>query len=178
MPMRVSGARIDGAYRYRLWREWGDPLDRAVFIMLNPSSADAEDDDPTIRRCLGFAMAIGCGALDVVNLFAYRTPDPDVLLDAWSHNADIVGPENDAHIGATVATPVCYPPGEPVGRRVVICAWGAHPLVKHRAAEVLGLLRLARVQPLCLRQTKDGHPGHPLFLPAALRPVPLVPRAL
>ena len=82
-----------GTYRYRLWRKWGcgSPL---LFVMLNPSTADAEVDDATIRRCLGFADAHGFGELEVVNLYAYRATDPADLKRAGYP----VGPDNDAHI--------------------------------------------------------------------------------
>lgn len=159
--MGVSGARIDGPYRYRLWREW-EPGPRIAFVMLNPSTADAEEDDPTIRRCVGFAKALGAGAIDVVNLFALRATDPRELA---KHSAP-VGPENDAWI--VTAALEC---------EMVICAWGAHAHARDRATRVLGILRCANRQPMCLRQTKAGHPAHPLYLPAALRPVPFAERA-
>lgn len=86
----VTSASISGDYRYRLGRAWaGGPT--CTFIMLNPSTADADQDDPTIRRCVGFAKALGCGALEVVNLYAYRATNPRDLL----RQDERVGPEND-----------------------------------------------------------------------------------
>lgn len=78
---QLRGAVIsdDGRYRYRLWRTWAPELPRMAWIMLNPSTADAEVDDPTIRRCVGFAKREGCGGIEVVNLYAYRSTDPSVL---------------------------------------------------------------------------------------------------
>src|SRR5262249_14212908 len=84
-----------GRYRYSLTRRWGDAAEpRALFVMLNPSTADAEQDDPTIRRCIGFAKAWGMGSLEVVNLYALRATDPAALLSA----PDPIGPKNDTMI--------------------------------------------------------------------------------
>jgi hypothetical protein len=153
----VSGAQIEGRYRYRLWREWGEGP-RVCFVMLNPSTADAEQDDPTIRRCIGFAKVLGAGSLDVVNLYALRATDPREI----ARDAAPVGPANNTYI-------------DEAARRaeMVICAWGAHSHARDRAATVLGILRRAGVKPMCLRRTKAGHPAHPLYLPASARPFPL-----
>src|ERR1019366_833740 len=86
-----GAARIDRPYRYSLWRRVGESRRRVLFVMLNPSTADAIVDDPTIRRCMGFARTWGFGELEVCNLFAYRSPCPSALLRA----ADPVGPSND-----------------------------------------------------------------------------------
>ncbi|MGH9551149.1 MAG: DUF1643 domain-containing protein, partial [Terriglobales bacterium] len=83
-----------GKYRYTLSRCWNSDLERIVFLMLNPSTADAEVTDPTIRSCLGFARELGFGALEVVNLFAYRATEPAALKRARSP----VGRENDRYI--------------------------------------------------------------------------------
>lgn len=144
----------DGTYRYRLRRTWA-PGRRVVFVMLNPNNADAVRDDPTIRRCVGFARRWGFGSLDVVNLFGYRAVDPRVL----GRVADPVGPDNDRHLARAV-------------RRadLVVCAWGASRVARKRAAEVARILRVADVR--CLGLTKAGAPCHPLYLrgDAALRP--------
>jgi len=91
-----SGATFspDGLYRYHLWRLWGDREHRCVFVGLNPSTADAARDDPTIRKCAGFAKRWGFGAVDVVNVFAWRSTKPVGILRA----ADPVGPDNDEAI--------------------------------------------------------------------------------
>lgn len=149
----------DGVYRYGLSRIWDDrpPL---VFVMLNPSTADADIDDPTIRRCIGFAQALGCGGIIVVNLYALRSTDPSALLT----HADPVGPQNDLAITNTLK--YCGP-------AYVICAWGAHKTVAKRERHVMQLIESCGFKPHALRITKDGHPSHPLYLPASLRPVPL-----
>jgi hypothetical protein len=152
----MTGAIIDGPYRYRLWREWSDGP-RVLFVMLNPSTASFVSDDPTIRRCIGYAKALDVGAIDVVNLFALRATNPEEI----AKHADPVGPENDHYIAEAACA-----------AEMVICAWGAHPQAKNRASRVLDILRRVGQQPMCLRQTKAGHPAHPLYLPATLRPVP------
>ena len=134
-----------GRYRWRLGRIWGEGP-RVVFVMLNPNQADAERDDPSIRRCIGFARAWGHGSLDVVNLFAWRCRDPRDLRGA----IDPVGPDNDAWIARVVA-----------GADVVV-AWGNHGALQGRDRAVLDLLRA----PWCLGTTRLGHPRHPLYLPS------------
>jgi hypothetical protein len=114
--------------------------------MLNPSAADAEHDDPTIRRCIGFARRWGYGALDVVNLFAFRTHSPALLKRA----ADPVGPENDRHLAETVAR-----------ASRVVAAWGCHGGFDGRNTKVLPLLGNSSV---CFGLTRGGHPRHPLYV--------------
>lgn len=123
--------------------------------MLNPNNADAIRDDPTIRRCIGFARRWGFGSVDVVNLFAYRTVDPRRL----ARLRDPIGPENDRHLARALRD-----------ADLVVCAWGATPLAHARAAGLRKLL--ARRATLCLGRTKRGAPRHPLYLRAdtALRP--------
>lgn len=137
-------------YRYALWRRWGrGPY--AMFIGLNPSTADETNDDPTIRRCIGFARAWGYGALCMANLFAFRATQPADMKKA----VEPVGWEND-HALQTLAR----------GAGVVVAAWGAHGTYKGRDQSV----RLLVPDLHYLRLTKDGHPGHPLYLPANLKP--------
>ena len=138
-----------GAYRYLLQRSWNARLQAVCFIMLNPSTADACVDDPTIRRCLGFAERLGFGQLEVVNLFALRATDPRKLK---SHQ-DPIGPENDEQI--VTAARVCD---------TTICAWGAHGAYKNRDQQVFALLRTNGIRPHALRINKDRRPAHPLYL--------------
>lgn len=146
-----------GLYRYRLGRTWDASTARVCWVMLNPSTADASVDDPTIRRCIGFARAWGFGGLDVVNLFALRSPDPRALRTA----ADPVGPENDRHI-LDVA-----------GRAgLVVCAWGADGFARSRARSVLGSLAARGLVVHRLASTREGAPAHPLYLAGGLMPVP------
>lgn len=145
-----------GTYRYLLQRFWDQRLEALNFVMLNPSTADASLDDPTIRRCLGFARTLGFGQLEVTNLFALRSTDPAALRG----HADPVGPDNDECIVSSAK--VCH---------MTICAWGNHGGYLGRAQHVLALLHAAGVTPRALRLGKDGSPAHPLYLPADLRPI-------
>lgn len=149
----------DGTYRYRLDRRWAEGP-RCVFVMLNPSTADAEHDDPTIRRCLGFARREGMSALTVVNLFAYRATDPAELERC---PVDVVGPENDRHIKAAC-----------LGAGPVILAWGAHRTATQlRVRQVLHVLRGCHWPPVCLGVTKSGAPRHPLYVRGDAPVVPI-----
>lgn len=136
-------------WRYSLKRVWcgGPPL---VVIGLNPSTADETKDDPTIRRCIGFARREGCGALIMLNLFAFRATDPRVMKAA----ADPVGPQNDAVTAETCA-----------GRKVV-AAWGHHGRFRERDLAVVRALGAMGVSVLALGTTKDGSPRHPLYVKA------------
>lgn len=149
-----------GRYRYALSRQTGllNAGGTVLFIMLNPSTADAETDDPTIRRCLGFARRWGYRRLDVANLYAWRATDPARLHDA----ADPVGPENDQWIARLACR-----------ARLVIVAWGAnlHPQPR-RVGRVCDLLDHYRRPVRCLGLTQHGHPRHPVRLAGAIEPVP------
>ena len=140
----------DRRFRYRLGRRWGDGA-AVCFVLLNPSTADETRDDPTVRRCIGFAQALGYDALEVVNLYAFVATDPAELRRAGYP----VGSYNDRHIEAAVRE----------SERVIL-AWGVQAARAERPAEVLGLLRRVGVEPHCLRLTASGHPEHPLRLPS------------
>lgn len=146
-----------GRYRYRLTRAWGEgrPVN---FVMLNPSTADANVDDPTIRRCVGFARDWGHGGIVVTNLFAFRSTNPKMLASA----ADPIGAFNDLHIAAAAQE-----------ADLVVCAWGSHAYAGGRGREVLRKLRDMGAIPHALRLTAVGHPSHPLYLPADLKPIPI-----
>jgi hypothetical protein len=150
-----SWAEIDGPYRYILGRAWGPEENPVLWVMLNPSTADAEKDDPTIRRCISFSKAWGHGALVVVNLYALRSTDPRALLA----HPSAVGPSNDAHILAEV-----------LRAGLVVAAWGAHPAVAFRAPIVSEILGRSAV---CLGHTAAGHPRHPLYVKGSAALVPL-----
>ena len=140
-----------GRYRYRLSRTWDQRARRVNFIMLNPSTADASEDD----RCVGFAKAWGYGGLVVTNLFAWRATDPKEL----GRTDDPIGPENDDHIREVAFNEV-----------KVVCAWGTHGVA--RAGRVRSMLRDMGTPTFALRLTKGGCPSHPLYLPADLVPIP------
>lgn len=158
MATEMRGARFSpcGTYRYHLWRSWS-AKPPVVFLMLNPSTADAERNDPTVERCERRARAMGAGGLIVVNIFALRSTDPKALYRA----VDPVGPDNDQSIvdGCTMERP-----------RAVICAWGRHGSLNGRGAAVLALLRTHGVAPMCLGLNADGTPKHPLYLRYSAKP--------
>jgi hypothetical protein len=139
-------------YRYSLTRCWDQDKPGIVWIMLNPSVADASLDDPTIRRVIRFSQAWGFGSLEVVNLFAYRATNPADMFSA----AFPIGEENDRHIKAAL-------------KRASTCivAWGAQGGYLRRDVEVLRIL----ADPMCLEVTKEGHPKHPLYCRADLIPI-------
>lgn len=146
-----NGADIEGDYRYLLWREWQSKgAGTALFIMLNPSTADARADDPTIRRCVSFAKGWGYNRLEVVNLFALRTSDPKVMK---AHESPM-GPRN-----AEVILDRANAAG------VIVCAWGTHGT--HLGQDEFLKSRLLPQHALhALHLTAQGHPGHPLYLPS------------
>lgn len=153
-----KGAIIDETrkYRYQLWRIWDESKPLAVFIMLNPSMADENEDDPTIRRCMNYARSWGFGGIKVVNLFAYRATNPKELAKV----ADPVGPEN--HLNIISAISKCT--------GIVVAAWGANASRIVQDNKIIDLLKF-RGHIYCLDLTKDGHPKHPLYLKADLKPV-------
>lgn len=140
-----------GHYRYSLWRKWGYDERNLHIIMLNPSTADANEDDPTIRRCIGFAKDNGHSGIFISNLFALRTSDPKVL---YRHPHPVSDPhranKNDVHIRLNDME-CCR----------TIFAWGAHGSHKHRDIQIIDRFPGAG----CLGFTLAGHPKHPLYLP-------------
>ena len=153
----IKGAVIDPTelYRYSLWREWNRNAPRVAFVMLNPSTADSDFDDTTIRRCIYFAKSWGYGSLEVVNLFAYRATEPEDL----RHVKDPVGSENDRYL--LEAT-------ERAAR--IIVAWGKVGCQRHQDQAVLHLIA-DNHRLYCLGMTKDGHPRHPLYVGRNTTPV-------
>lgn len=141
-----------GKYRYRLERTWDPEAPKLGFIMLNPSTADANEDDPTIRRCIGYAKSLSYGGIIVCNLFAYRATNPKDLLSAENPE----GPNNFEHV---------YQMSQDA--HIIILGWGNGGLVKK-------LKRPGYVELLAniyaLKENKDGTPTHPLFLKGDLIP--------
>lgn len=148
-----------GLYRYSLLRHWGhEQGNRMLMIMLNPSTADASVDDPTIRRCIAFAKGFGYHGLVVTNLFAFRATDPGDLRLA----DDPVGPDNDKFI-RTAGTLYSE----------AVCAWGAHGVLARRDGVVRAMLNERGVKTFALGLTKDGQPRHPLYLKGSAERIPL-----
>jgi hypothetical protein len=148
LPM-VKGAKLSDCrtYRYGLWREWDGDGKCCVFIGFNPSTADENEDDPTIRRCIQFAKDWGYGRLVMLNLFAYRSTDPNAL----SRVDNPIGDENDQMLLS-----VCS------NADIVVAAWGNHGALKARDKEVLKLLD-GQTELQCFKITNKGQPIHPLY---------------
>lgn len=157
LAQSTSGAIFsdDRQFRYLLWRHWTGPGALVLFVALNPSTADENLDDPTIRRCISFAKAWGATGFMVANLFALRATYPSDLL---AHSAPI-GIENDTWIATASANAF----------RTVAC-WGNHGSHLGRSDSVIKHLK----RPEYLRLTKSGQPSHPLYLPGNLLPIPYV----
>jgi hypothetical protein len=153
---RGADLSADRKFRYRLWRRWGSGLDMAV-IGVNPSTADENEDDATIRRCVGFARREGYGGLLMLNLFAYRATDPkDLERAGWP-----MGAANLEHIIVSCAA-----------AGVVVAAWGdLAPL--GTAQRVRANLHAAGVKLWCWGRTKSGAPRHPSRLPNTAKLEPL-----
>ncbi len=150
----------DGVYRHWLKRDELIPgstkRGRVVFIMLNPSTADHERNDPTLTRCSNFATSWGYNNLTVVNLFDWIATKPkDLPFDKRVASS----PDNDAIIFSAARD-----------ANLVVCAWGAYPHLMGRDRKVLTDLKEAGRKPRALALTKGGQPRHPLYLPANLRP--------
>ena len=145
-----SGAIFDiiGSYRYSLWRAWSSYHPRIAFVLLNPSTADEQKNDPTIRRCMGFARAWDFGSLEVVNLFAYSATDYRELIKV----SDPIGEENNYFLLHAVER--CS---------TVVLGWGNRGMLLGRDRQVMSLL-IGRNDVHCLGITKDGQPLHPLYV--------------
>lgn len=132
--------------------------------MLNPSTADGERDDPTIRRCIDFARKLRCGGLQVVNLFALRATSPSELLT----HPEPVGEKNDYVLASALRA---------ADSHIVICAWGAHGIIHGRDREFLKLARekAPRRDLTCYGFTKRGSPRHPLYLRSDAKLFPYAP---
>jgi len=160
--MVQAGAKFstNRIYRYALWRPV--PLTHevsvrnCVFIGLNPSIADETTDDPTVRRCWGFALREGCGVMTLINLFAIKATDSAEMRMMLNP----VGPGNDRAI-------IHYVTKNPI-EPVVIACWGIHGGFRNRDKEVMALLKAeAPDLPIqCFGRSAEGYPRHPLFLPA------------
>jgi hypothetical protein len=140
-----------GTYRYNLYRTWAWPGKVCPVVMVNPSTADAEVDDPTILRLMAFARRWGYGTLYVLNLFALRSPDPEYL----DVHPDPVGPCNEAQLYSMLfrAAKAEIP---------VLCAWGNNGVRRGRDQAFLKEARKYGAKLVCLGLTEAGNPKHPL----------------
>jgi hypothetical protein len=139
----------DKKYRYSLWRDWDAHKVLAMFIMLNPSTADEVKNDPTIERCERRVKVLGYGGLTVCNLFALRSTDPKALYE----EPNPVGILNNFYIKKELNK-----------SGLVVCGWGAHGKLHNRQEEVLKMITESGHKPHLLVLNKDGTPKHPLYV--------------
>ena len=143
-------AMIDATqqYRYTLLREWDSNAPRVAFVMLNPSTADAEIDDNTINRCINFARSWEYGSIEIVNLFGYRSKNFDYIKGV----SNPIGNENNEFIITVVNR-----------ASIVVAAWGDNGTYLSRDLEVIALISEVK-DVYCLGITSKGNPRHPLYL--------------
>jgi hypothetical protein len=158
-----KGAFVDGPWRYYLYRSWVLGSSSVAFVMLNPSIGDAEIDDQTIRKCIGFAKRWGVGSIEIINLYARRATDPNDLAAAGFP----IGPLNDPVIMDKLSRDLTR---GGYAQRVIV-AWGTKA-ARSRADTVMRLIRAAGHAPEALAVTKYGAPQHPLYIPYETSPQP------
>lgn len=159
-PLWSDGGAVfspDRHHRYTLWRRLGTDERRLLFVCLNPSTADESTNDPTVRRCMGFARRWGFGTLVVCNAFAMRATNPRRL----RADPDPIGPDNDDNLRIEAGM-----------ADMVVAAWGTHAAHMDRHDAVRLILSEAAPVVHHLGLTKDGYPRHPLYLPGNYEPVP------
>ncbi|MGI6657815.1 MAG: DUF1643 domain-containing protein [Dethiobacteraceae bacterium] len=137
-----------------MWRCWNTNRPKATFVLLNPSTADETENDPTVSRCVRYAVNWGYGSLYVVNIFALRSTDPRQLYLA----EDPIGPENDKYIYKVASE-----------SDLIVLAFGNHGAYLNRGQTVISLLSGLTLHHLI--KTKEGFPGHPLYLKKDLKPI-------
>lgn len=149
---RTASISTCGTYRYSLSRSWDNSKPRVTFICLNPSTADATTDDPTLRKCIAYAKSWGHGGLLILNLFAYRSCEPAAMKNA----SDPIGPKNDKKLSQAAKN-----------GKIIIAAWGNDGAFNGRSCEVAQNFPNLK----CLKVNKTGEPSHPLYLKANLKPI-------
>lgn len=159
---RHGDAVIIGQYRYALWRRWEQGPQQLLWVLLNPSTATGETDDPTLRRLLFYSKRLGFNALAVGNLFAYRSASPDALPRV---KEEAIGDENDRYLLQLVHEST-----------TIVVGWGAGGGLHGRDPVVLKLLQETQRPLFCLGYTQYGAPRHPLYCrnDAALQPYPAI----
>lgn len=148
----------DGLYRYRLDRGWPGGIGRIVWILCNPSTADAMKNDPTLRKVIFYSQLWGYNALTVVNMFGWRATKPKELVVQMKAGVDLTGPANDVEIRAALQD-----------AQALVLGWGSlaptlRKLVAERTSRILAIVREAGVSPMDLGLNGDGTPKHPLYL--------------
>jgi len=151
----ISSAEFspDRVHRYELWRTWDKSKGIAMFIGLNPSTADEIKNDPTVTRCINYAKKWGYGGMIMSNIFAYRATDPKIMKGA----TDPVGPDNDEWLVKSSKE-----------ASLIVAAWGNHGEFMERGTAVMNLFDGTELH--CLSLNKTGHPKHPLYCSSSLKP--------
>lgn len=164
-PVNNYGATIsdDGNYRFKLWRIWDDSLPKVLFIMHNPSTADENLDDPTIRRCMHFARSWGYGGIYVGNLIPWRCTDPKDILAIEDPN-DIFPDCNGEYLQAMVDNCALH-----------VLAYGNPVIMKSTVVNIDHFVKLPEGKEWhCIKQNKTNHPAHPLYLRGDLQPIKFI----
>lgn len=163
--IQQSEAHFSDCEKYRYWlrRDWDLSLPAISFLMLNPSTADEMQNDPTIERCQRRAIAMGYGSMIIVNLFPFRMTDSTQLNTV----NDLLGNAAEADNCILRAAQASI---------MTVCGWGKHPLAAARGQAVLLLLKNANLQDKvkCLQLNADNSPQHPLYIAYSKQPVPFV----
>lgn len=151
---RSAGAIFGGEaeeYRYLLWRGWLGQR-TITWLMCNPSVADELVLDSTLRRCWSFSEKWGFGRMEIVNLFAFRATEPKVMKAVAGMGVDVIGPRNDDFILHSA-----------ISAERVVCGWGMNDF-GGRGDVVVNMLTMRAMELFALKVTKDGAPGHPLYV--------------
>ena len=153
-PVSSATFSDDMVYRYVLTRAWAGGNGNCTFICLNPSTADAFKNDPTVTRCIGYAKKWGYKSFTMLNAFAVRSTDPAGLMFG-----DPIGPDNDRFLR------------EEAGKAdLIVAAWGTHCRLGNRDEEMKEVLRPVGKDIYCLGTTMEGFPKHPLYLKGDVKP--------
>lgn len=158
----------DRVWRYALWRKWDSSLPPLMVVGLNPSTADETVDDPTVRRCLGYAREWGFGSLRMLNAFSYRATDPSDMFEALAHmKPSVMNASNAVNLDylETLAWATVKQNG------AVLAAWGNHGAWMGQDALVTEAITRKGVGVACLGKTNTGQPKHPLYLRRDAKPV-------
>lgn len=158
----MKGAEFSkcGKFRYRLWRIWDESKPLVAFCMLNPSTADEFNNDPTVTRCQRRAKMMGYGGMIVINLFSFRSTNPKALLD---HDYTfLIGPKGTNAIIKTLDIV-----------SDVICGWGKLGKLRRRGSFVLNMMRRSGKNVMVLKYNKDMSPAHPLYIGYDVKPIPI-----
>ncbi|MCE2722028.1 MAG: DUF1643 domain-containing protein [Betaproteobacteria bacterium] len=151
-------------YRYKLWRQWNPDLPTVCFVLMNPSTADEVDDDPTVAGCQVRLShwSEQYGGVVVVNVFAWRETNSELLPSLIGEGVDIVGDDNDAAIVEAAKQSA-----------LVVCGWGNPGNLLGRGDQVLELLRSNQIDAFAFAKNKNGSPKHPLYVAHATQPRPI-----